>query len=75
MIWEALSVWNLAVDRDACMGHARCVGLAPELFTLDDDGISVPIETVVGETEVVAARAAALACPERAIHVTMEGVP
>ena len=75
MIWEALGVWNLAVDRDVCMGHARCVGLAPELFTLDDEGISVPIEARVGDAEVVAARTAALACPERAIHVTTEDAP
>ncbi len=28
------------VDKDICQGHAVCVGLAPEVFELDDDGKS-----------------------------------
>lgn len=75
MIWEALTVWHVAVDRHVCMGHARCVGLAPELFALDDDGLSVPVKPVVDEAEVAVARAAALACPERAIDVRTAGAP
>ncbi len=29
------------VDEDKCQGHAICVGLAPEVFELNDQGISV----------------------------------
>lgn len=28
------------VDREKCQGHAVCVGIAPEVFELDDEGIS-----------------------------------
>lgn len=28
------------VDKEACQGHAVCVGIAPEVFELDDDGLS-----------------------------------
>ena len=28
------------VDKDICQGHAVCVGLAPEVFELDDNGKS-----------------------------------
>jgi ferredoxin len=72
MIWEALGAWHLGVSREMCMGHARCVDLAPDLFDLDDDGISVPQRAVVKGGDVRAAKAAALACPERAVQLTAE---
>ena len=28
---------RVIVDRDLCEGNARCVQLAPEVFTIDDD--------------------------------------
>ena len=36
---------KIRVDPDKCQGHARCYGLAPELFEIDDYGSS----TVVGD--------------------------
>jgi len=27
---------RIRVDADKCTGHARCYGLAPELFSVDD---------------------------------------
>ena len=59
---------RIRVDPDKCQGHARCYGLAPELFDLDDYGQStakndgrVPVEL---EDK---ARLAIANCPEFAI--------
>ena len=62
-----MKIW---VDPEKCQGHARCFGLAPELFELDDDlGHSSAInELVLPEKEPLAERAVAN-CPERAIVV------
>ncbi len=59
---------KIRVDPDKCQGHARCYGLAPELFEVDDYGLS----TVVGDGSVPPeledrARLAIANCPEFAI--------
>ena len=59
---------KIRVDADKCQGHARCYGLAPELFEIDDYGQS----TVVGDGSVPPeledkARLAIANCPEYAI--------
>jgi ferredoxin len=60
---------KIRVDPDKCQGHARCYGLVPELFNIDDYGQS----TVVGDGSVPAdleekARLAIANCPEYAIE-------
>ena len=32
---------RVVVDRDRCEGNAICVGIAPDLFELDDDEFAV----------------------------------
>lgn len=60
---------RIDLDADVCQGHARCHALAPELFDLDEAGYAVlRVEAVPPELE-ASARAAAAACPERAIAV------
>jgi ferredoxin len=59
---------KIRVDPDKCQGHARCYGLAPDLFEIDDYGLS----TVVGDGSVppgleAQARLAIANCPEFAI--------
>ncbi len=59
---------KIRVDPDKCQGHARCYGLAPELFEIDEYGSS----TVVGDGSVPPAledraRLAIANCPEFAI--------
>ena len=59
---------RIRVDPDKCTGHARCYGLAPELFSVDDYGLS----SVVGDGTVPPeledkARLAIANCPEFAI--------
>jgi ferredoxin len=60
---------RIRVDPDKCQGHARCYGLAPELFQIDDYGSS----TVVDDGSVPPdlqdrARLAIANCPEFAIE-------
>ena len=31
---------RIRVDPEKCQGHARCIGIAPELFEVDDYGLS-----------------------------------
>ena len=59
---------RIRVDPDKCQGHARCYGLAPELFDIDDYGQS----TAKNDGRVPAeledkARLAIANCPEFAI--------
>ena len=59
---------KIRVIEDKCTGHARCYGLAPELFSVDDYGLS----SVVGDGTVPPeledkARLASAICPEYAI--------
>jgi len=60
---------KIRVDPDKCQGHARCYGLAPELFAVDDYGLS----SVLGDGSVPPeledrARLAIANCPEFAIE-------
>ena len=54
-------------DRDRCEGHASCVGLAPDLFELDDDDYAVVlIDPVPADAEERVERAIA-DCPRAAL--------
>jgi ferredoxin len=60
---------KIRVDPDKCQGHARCYALVPELFSVDDYGLS----SVIGDGTVPAAledraRLAIANCPEFAIE-------
>ncbi|HEY1627439.1 MAG TPA: ferredoxin [Streptosporangiaceae bacterium] len=62
---------RVRVDQDKCQGHNRCYSIAPDLFELDDLGIS----SAAGTGEVPAsleeaARRAAANCPEHAVEVS-----
>ncbi len=65
---------RIRVDPDKCQGHARCYGLAPELFDIDDYGLSrvVGDGTVPPELE-ERARLAIANCPEFAIEELAPG--
>lgn len=73
---------RIEVDRERCIGAARCVRYAPGAFTQDDEGLVVllpegrPDETAAQEAaaqepaaQEAAVREAAAACPVRAITV------
>lgn len=60
---------KIVVDRSVCQGHALCAGVAPDLYTLDDEGYSNVGEVDVPEGREELARRGMQACPERAISL------
>jgi ferredoxin len=64
---------RVTVDPDRCEGHARCWGICPEVFELDDEGHAAvraaAVDGVPADLE-AKAREAASNCPERAIAVS-----
>jgi ferredoxin len=60
-------VMRVEVDHDRCEGNAVCVGIAPDLFDLDDQEYAVvKADPVPAEEEAVAEQAIA-ECPRAAI--------
>jgi ferredoxin len=60
---------KIRINKAGCVGHARCAAIAPELFTLDDDGYIAVTEIDVPPGQEALARRGARACPERIITV------
>jgi ferredoxin len=60
---------KIRVDPDKCQGHARCIGIAPQLFEADDYGLaSVAGDGTVPPELEQAARLAIANCPEYAVE-------
>jgi ferredoxin len=58
---------RVEVDRDRCEGNAVCVGIAPDLFDLDDEDYAVlKVDEVPAEQEDLAEQAIA-ECPRAAL--------
>jgi len=58
---------RVVVDRDRCEGNAICVGIAPDLFVLDDDDyVMVTKDPIPGAEEALAEQAIA-ECPRAAL--------
>jgi ferredoxin len=61
---------KVRVDEERCQGHSRCMALAPEVFDVDDYGVShVLIDGDVPADLEDKAKLAAVNCPERAITI------
>jgi sterol 14-demethylase len=68
----AQRTFSIVLDRDLCQGHAVCVGEAPELFQIGDDGkVTLRIEHPGPEHHAKAAFAAKY-CPTRTIKIIEE---
>ena len=64
---------KVKVDSDLCEGHNRCFALAPDLFEVDDYGLSRALnDGVVQPGREEQARLAVDNCPEFAISVVAE---
>jgi ferredoxin len=63
---------KIRIDKARCVGHARCAAIAPDLYTLDDDGYIAVEEIDVPPGQEAIARRGARACPERIITVVEE---
>jgi ferredoxin len=66
-------VIRVRVDRERCEGYSQCNALAPQLFELDDDGISTPLVGEVPPDLLDLVQDAADRCPTQAILVLADG--
>ncbi|EQK41738.1 ferredoxin [Paraclostridium bifermentans] len=57
------------VDRDGCIGCQACAGTCPEVFSMDDDNISVPIKEDIPEEVLDSAKDARDGCPVSVISI------
>jgi len=65
------ATFRVHVDPDKCQGHNRCYSVSPDLFELDDLGMSSEIGTgLVPPGLVSLAKLAVENCPEHAISIT-----
>jgi ferredoxin len=62
--------YRIKIDHSLCCGYAECVGIAPEVFRLGADNISVVVDAEAADDELVLD--AARACPVDAITVIDE---
>jgi len=61
---------KVRVDEERCQGHSRCMALAPELFEVDDYGMShVLIDGDIPPDLENKAKRAVVNCPEHAITI------
>jgi ferredoxin len=60
-------VMRIEVDRDRCEGNAVCVGIAPDLFDLDDEDYAVmKVDEIPTDQEQLAEQSVA-ECPRAAL--------
>ncbi len=57
------------VDRDTCIGCEACAGTCPEVFSMDDEGKSVPIKEDIPDSILESAQDANEGCPVSAISI------
>lgn len=60
---------KIVVNTALCSGHARCAAVAPEVFTLNDDGYIGFEEKQVPPGLEAQAQRGVRACPERALKL------
>ena len=58
---------RVEVDRDRCEGNAVCIGIAPELFDLDDEDYAVIKVDPVPEDQRELAEQSVAECPRAAL--------
>jgi ferredoxin len=60
---------RVEANRETCSGYGNCVVAAESIFDLDDEGLVVLKQPVVGDELLRAARQAAYDCPTDSITV------
>jgi ferredoxin len=58
---------RVEVDRDRCEGNAVCVGIAPDLFDLDDEDYAVVKADPVPDDQEDVAEQSIAECPRAAL--------
>lgn len=61
---------DIEVDAEECRGYALCVGIAPEYYEIDDNGVARLLKTEVAPGDEEAIRETAAICPQLAIRLT-----
>ncbi len=61
---------KIEVDRDKCIGAASCIGVASNVFELDDENKAVVIDAYGDDDETILR--AAKSCPVKAIIIKDE---
>jgi sterol 14-demethylase len=64
---------KIVINRDFCQGHSVCMGEAPEVFEVDDDGNLKLLREDVPPELLEKVRNAAKYCPTNAISLVEEG--
>lgn len=64
---KPLKISRVVVDRDACIGAAPCVTVAPGVFQLDEDNKAYVVDQRGADVETI--MLAAQSCPVQAISV------
>jgi ferredoxin len=62
--------YRIKIDRSACTGYAECVGIAPAVFQLGNDNVSMVLDPEGTHDEAILD--AARACPVDAITLIDE---
>jgi len=62
--------YRIKIDRTLCTGYAECVRIAPEVFQLGSDKVSIVVDPEGTDDEMILD--AARACPVDAITLTDE---
>ena len=65
---------KVLADKGKCCGHARCNAVAPDIFTLDDNGYIAVAEIIVPAEMEGQARRGVRACPERVLALDDDGM-
>ena len=58
---------RVEVDHDRCEGNAICVGIAPDVFDLDDDEYAVVTVDEVPDDQAELVKQAVAECPRAAL--------
>jgi ferredoxin len=61
---------RVTIDASKCLGNARCMAAAPEVFDVDDDGAASVLVEHPGPALADRVRLAERSCPTGAISIT-----
>lgn len=57
------------VDKDVCIGCGACEATCPEIFSIEDDGLAVAVDTEIASDLIELAEDACDGCPVNAISL------
>ena len=67
---KPLKISRIIIDRDACIGAAPCVTVAPGVFQLDEDNKAYVVDENAADADTILL--AAQSCPVQAISILDE---